>query len=147
MVVLIVGRWPTWFVAHDLNPDESQLIAGAITLRHDPVFWRSVDGGTAGPLDFFALWPAGCLHGKDDYLSARVSALGLIAAALVFAHQSIALVFGRLTARVTGFATLCFESLTLHSDFLHYSTELVAVSFVAAAFYLAVRRFVCNAGW
>jgi hypothetical protein len=145
--MLIVGRWPTWFVTRQLNPDESQLIAGALTLRYDPVFWRSVDGGTAGPFDFYALWPVGWLHGADDYFSARVTALVLIAAALIFAHQSVALVFGRMVARVTGFAAVCFESLTLHDELLHYSTELVPMCLLAAAVYLAARRFVANAPW
>jgi hypothetical protein len=147
LVVLMAGRWPTWYITRQFNPDESQLIAGAITLRHDPVFWRSVDGATAGPLDFFALLPAGWIHGADDYFSARLTALGLIAVALIFAHQTIALAFGRLVARVTGFGTLCFESLTLHNDLLHYSTELVPVSLLAVAFFLAVQRFVVKADW
>ena len=145
--VLMAGRWPTWFVTRQLNPDESQLIAGAMTLRNDPVFWRSVDGGTAGPFDFYALWPMGWLHGTDDYFSARVTALVLIAAALIFAHQGVALVFGRMAARVTGFAAVCFESLTFHDELLHYSTELVPMGLLAAACFLMVRRFVANADW
>ena len=55
---LLAFRWPTLWIPHQQNPDESQLIAGAIALRHDPVFRRSVDGGTAGPLDFYPLLPA-----------------------------------------------------------------------------------------
>src|SRR5215207_2009845 len=46
---LLAWRWPFLLVAGEFNPDESQLIAGAITLAHDPVFWRSVDGTTSGP--------------------------------------------------------------------------------------------------
>jgi hypothetical protein len=146
-LVLIAGRWPTWFVTRELGSDESQLVAGAMTLRHDPVFWRSINGGTAGPLDFYALFPVGWIHGADDYFSARVTALCLIAAALILAHQIIAVVYGRLVARCTGFATLCFESLTLHYDLLHYSTELVPVCLLAAAFFMATRRFTANTGW
>jgi hypothetical protein len=145
--VLFVGRWPTWFVTRQLNPDESMFIAGAITLRHDPVFWRSVDGTTSGPLNYYVLLPAGWIHGSDDYFSARVTALLLIAAALIFAHQAIAVVYGRQVARVTGFAALCFEALTTHTDFLHYSSELMPMCLLAAALYLAVQRFMVNAGW
>ena len=144
--VLMIGRWPTWFV-RELNPDESQLIAGALTLRHDPVFWRSVNGGTAGPLDFYALLPAGWISGADGFLSARVTALCVIAIALIFAHQTIALVYGRQVARVTGFAALCFEALTLDFDLLHYSTEIASMGLLAVAFFLAVRRFVADADW
>ncbi len=58
--LLAVARWPSWTYPRQLNPDESHLITGAFTLRSDPVFWRSMEGGSAGPLDFFALWPVGC---------------------------------------------------------------------------------------
>ncbi len=145
--VLLAGRWPTWLVTRQLNPDESQLIAGALTLRADPVFWRSVDGATAGPLDFYALWPAGWLLGADDFRSARVTAWGLLALALIFAHQTTAIVFGRIVARVTGFSALCLEALTLNPDFLHYSTELVPICLLAAAMFLLCRRFFADASW
>ena len=58
-----VGRWPSWFVTRQLDPDENQFIAEALTLRHDPILWRSADGMTSGPIDYCALmpvgWPAG----------------------------------------------------------------------------------------
>ncbi len=147
LLVLIVGRWPTWFVPRELNPDESQLLAGAITLHLDPVFWHLVKGGSSGPLDFYALLPAGWIHGADDYFSARITALCLIAATLVFAHQIVALVFGRMVARFAAFSTVCFESLTLHAELLQYSTELLPICLLAAAFFLGVRRFVGKTGW
>ncbi len=53
-LTMLAFRWPVVWTPHQLNPDESQLIAGAITLRHDPVFWRSVDGSTAGPFGFLS---------------------------------------------------------------------------------------------
>jgi hypothetical protein len=145
--VLIAGRWPTWFVTRQFNQDESAFISGAITLRHDLVFWRSVDGGTVGPFIFYALLPAGWIHGIDDYFSARLTALALIAIALIFAHQTLALVFGRQVARMTGFAAVCLEAFTLHDDLLHYSSELVPISLLALAFYLFARRFATNADW
>ena len=145
--LLFAGRWPTLFVAKELNTDESALIAGAITLRHDPMFWRSVDGATAGPLDFYALLPVGWIHGTDDYFAARLTALCLIAAALTFAHQTIALAFGKHVARIAGFSTVCFESLTQHGDLLDYGSELVPICLVAAAFFLGARRFVANSHW
>ena len=55
LLFLAAWRWPYFFAASEYNPDESQFIAGAMALAHDPVFWRSVDGVTSGPLDFYAL--------------------------------------------------------------------------------------------
>lgn len=57
LLTLLAWRWPFLLFIDELNTDESQFIAGALTLAHDPVFWRSVDGMTAGPLVFYALLP------------------------------------------------------------------------------------------
>lgn len=138
--ILAAGRWPGWLAPMQFNVDESQLLAGAHALTRDPVFWRSVNGATAGPLDFFALWPAGWLCGWVGYLAARLSAAVLIAVSLTLVHQSLALLVGRGPARLATLAVVCFEALTDAPDFLHYSTELVPMALQAAAFYAAVRR-------
>lgn len=145
--LLVAGRWPTWFLTEQLNPDESLLITGAQTLRQNPVFWRAVDTGTAGPLDVYAIQPIGWIVGQDGYFSARVTACLLIAFALIFVHQTLALVFGRQVARITTFSAVCVEALTLHDDFLHYSSELVPIALIAAAFHLFARRFATGASW
>ncbi len=146
VLLLLAGRWPTWWVTRQLDPDENQFIAGALTLRHDPVFWRSVDGMTSGPLDYYALLPVGWLRGIDDYFTARLTAFLLLGTALVFAHQACALLWGVLVARVAGFATVCFESLALRGDFLHYSSELVPLGLLALGLWLLVRRS-AGGGW
>jgi hypothetical protein len=145
LALLLAARWPELFVTREFSPDESHLLAGAITLRHDPVFWRSVDGATAGPIDFYALLPVGTLTGRDDYFSGRLTALLLIAGTLLFAHQSVALVFGRSVARLGSLGTLCFEALTLHSDLTYYSTELAPAFLLAGAFYFGLRQMLSSA--
>jgi hypothetical protein len=139
LLLLLAGRWPSLLVPWEYNPDESHLIAGALTLQIDPVFWRSVDGATAGPLDFYALWPIGSLLGNQSYLSARLTALLLIATALVAAHQAVARRLGRTSARRVIFPAVLLEAFTFHPDFLHYSTELVPVALVALAFWWGLR--------
>lgn len=141
LAILFAGRWPALLFSRELGVDESQLLAGAHTLTYDPVFWRSVNGGTAGPLDFFALWPAGWLCGWDTFLAARLTATLLLGVSLIFAHQCLALLLGRTVARLAGLAAVSLEALTHAADFLHYSTELVPVALLAVAAYAAVRRW------
>lgn len=145
VLLLGVGRWPTWFVTRQFNDDESFMIAGAATLRHDPVFWRSVDGGTAGPLDIYALLPVGWLQGIDTFASARITAFILIAVALIFTHQTLALVSGRQVARVATFSAVYLEAFTLSADWLHYSTELVPMALLALAVWAGASRMVSGA--
>ncbi len=146
LAILAAGRWPAALFPREFNADEGLLLAGAHTLTGDPVFWRSVNGGTAGPLDFFALWPAGWLCGWDSYLPARITADALLVVAFVLAHQCMALALGRPAARVASLATACFTALTFAPDFLHYSTELVPVALLAGTAYAATRRWVLGGG-
>lgn len=147
-VILLAGRWASLLYRGELNADESQLLAGAHALTHDPVFWRSVNGWTAGPLDFFALWPAGWICDWEGYLPARLTAWALIAASLALLHQCLALLAGRPAARLATLAIATIEALTNAPDFLHYSTELIPVALQAGAFYAATRRWLGGGtGW
>ena len=139
-VMLLCFRWQMLWVQHQLNPDESQLIAGALTLRHDPVFWRSVDGGTAGPLDYYPLLPAAWADGFASYAVARAIALAVVLGAVVFAGETLALLAGAALARITVLPALAAIAFTTSPDFAHYSTELMPALLLAAAGYAAVRQ-------
>jgi len=84
--------------AAQLNPDESQLIAGALTLRHDSVFWRSVDGGRRVRWIFIPCCrPLGPRH--REFAIARALSLAAIFGSLVLAGETIALCSGAAVAR------------------------------------------------
>ncbi len=137
---LLAFRWPLLWVPHQQNPDESQLIAGAITLRYDPVFWRSVDGVTAGPLDFYPLLPAAWGDGIASYAVARMIGLVTIFWTIFFAGEALALLAGATVARVAVLPALAFHALTTHPDFIYYSTELMPSLLLAAGGWLIVRQ-------
>lgn len=138
--VLLSFRWPLLGVPHQMNPDESQLIAGAITLRHDPVFWRSVDGGTAGPVDYYPLLPAAWVDGPASYRIARVIGLIAIFGALFFAGETLARFADPGIARLAVLPALAFQAFTTHPDFIYCSTEVMPVLLLAAAGFVVIRR-------
>jgi len=139
-VAVLCFRWPLLFVQHQLNPDESQLIAGAITLRHDPVFWRSVDGNTGGPLDYYPLLPAGWVTGFSSFVAARLIGLAATFAALLLAGETLALLSGASLARVVVLPALAAAAFTTCPDFIFYSTETMPTLLLAAGAYAAVRQ-------
>ncbi len=65
LLVIVAFRWPVFFYEFGRyffgdnilawNVDECQMLAGALTMLHDPVPWRSVDPTTTGPLDIYFL--------------------------------------------------------------------------------------------
>src|SRR5688572_14703264 len=137
---LLAWRWPFLLTAHDFNPDESQLIAGAITLTHDPVFWRSVDGTTSGPLNFYALLPLHALGLPLDYFSARLTGLILIWGALLAIQQTLVRSYGRAIGWLGVLpAAGCFATVT-HWDLIHYSSEHVSLFLLAFSIWLLAGR-------
>ena len=130
---VLAWRWPFLAVAGDYNPDESQQIAGALTLAHDPVFWRSVDGNTSGPLNFYVLVPLRWVGLPLDYFTARLAGLCFVAGALACCLRALAERFGRAAAWLGVVAAAAFFATTTSTDLIHYSTEHFPLLVAAAA--------------
>jgi len=73
------------------RPAWGLLLVGAITLRHDPVFWRSVDGGTAGPLNYYPLLPAARADGLAAHAVARGIGLAAVLAKALLTDEPLAI--------------------------------------------------------
>lgn len=139
-VFLFAWRWPFLLIATELNPDESQFISGAITLAHDPVFWRSVDGSTSGPLNFYVLLPLHWLGLSLDYFTARLIGLLLVGGALYCCHLALARHFGRAAAWVGLLPAVMFFATTTHPDLIHYSSEHLPLFLIGVAIWLLASR-------
>ncbi len=127
LATLLAWRWPPLFNPREYNPDESQLIAGAITLTHDPVFWRSVDGTTSGPLNFYALLPTHWLGVPQDYFNARLTGLLLVWGSLWCGYWIVRSAYGASVGVLGLLPGLAFYAVTTDRDFLHYSSEHVSI--------------------
>jgi hypothetical protein len=136
LLFLLAWRWPPLFWPQGLNPDESQLVSGAITLTRDPVFWRSVDGNTAGPFNFYALLPLHWLGLPLDYLSARLTGLLLVWGALFCCYRMLRASLDAATARVGLLPGALFFATVYNGDFIHYSTEHLPLCLFSAAAWL-----------
>ncbi len=132
-LLLLAWRWPWLLVPVEFNPDESQLIAGALTLRVDPVFWRSVDGTTSGPLNFYALLPLTWLGLPADYFSARLTGLILVWASLLAGGWALRQLGAGILAPVAVAPAALFFAATTDGDFVHYSSEHVVLALVPFA--------------
>ena len=140
LLFLVAWRWPYFFAASEYNPDESQFIAGAMALAHDPVFWRSVDGVTSGPLDFYALLPLHWLGLPLDYFGARVTALLLTWLTLLFVQRAFRTYAASAVAQLAVLPGAVFFAAASAADFVHYSSELAPLALLALAVGLIERR-------
>lgn len=140
LLFLLAWRWPYLLAAAEYNPDESQFVAGAMTLVQDPVFWRSVDGGTAGPLDFYALLPLHWVGFPLDYFSARLTALLLSWAALLACLRIFRTETPSAPAGLLVLPAAVFFAAGTEPNFVHYSSHHLSLLLVALAVHWRDRR-------
>ena len=123
VLLVVYMRLPVVIFNEELNPDESQMLSHAITLAQDPVYWRSVDGTTIGPLDNYLLVAPHLFGFQIDYTSGRVMGLFCICNALLFLFFALKNWFGDQQARTMFLVPIIFLAFTQETDFVHYSSE------------------------
>ncbi len=131
IVLLAFMRLPVIVFNRELNQDESQMLSHAITLLQDPVYWRSVDGTTIGPLDNYLLILPKLLGFQLDYSAARLMGLLCVAGAWLLLFAAIKNWFGAAIARGVSIVPLLFVAFTQEIDFVHYSSEQLPVLLLA----------------
>lgn len=134
--LLFLLRLPSIVFDYEINPDESQMITQALTLRHDPVYFRSVDGTTGGPLDSYFLILPSLIGLPFDYITAHLTAFFLISACLWLLFRTARLWFGEPAARLALLPLVLVLGLTQNGDFLHYNSELVPLLLLSLSYYL-----------
>ncbi len=139
LAVLFFLRLPSIMYNREINPDESQMITQARTLTVDPVYFRSVDGTTIGPLDSYALIVPSWMGLPFDYRSARLLGFLLIAASLFFLYKTARLWFGERPAQLALLPVLFTLGLTQNGDLLSYCSELVPLFLLSAGTWLFSR--------
>ena len=127
---------PTIVYDAEINPDESQMITQAFTLFHDPVYFRSVDGTTGGPLNSYFLIIPGLLGLPFDYITAHFTAFCLVAGYLWLLFVVAGRWFGQSIAPLALVPFVFMLGLTQNGDFLHYNSELVALLLLSVSYYL-----------
>lgn len=131
-LVLLLFRWPAIIAPAYRGSDEGEWIAGALTLLHDPVFWRSVDGTTGGPLIYYPLLPLEAL-GWLNHAGLRIVATLLTGGAVWFSYAGFRCVWGDAIARLSVLPAVGFFAFETRLDFVFYSTEHVPLLLLAIA--------------
>ena len=118
-----------------LNPDESQMITQALTLREYPIVWKSVDPTTGGPLLSYMLILPTFFGFGFDYINAHFLAAVYLAGAMVFTFLAAKNWYGPRVAQISILPVLIILSFTINAEFLHYSSELLSILLISIALY------------
>ncbi|SFF05024.1 hypothetical protein [Spirosoma endophyticum] len=139
LITLTFMRLPSLFHNEELNPDEGQLVTQAITLLQDPVFGRSVDGTSIGPINSYLLLLPHLIGLPTDYIAAHLTSLILIGLALAFFYFGLIRLILPAASRLSLVIILVFFAWATENDYLHYSSELSSLPIITACFYFAIR--------
>jgi len=130
----IAFRWPSLVFNREIaNPDESQLIAAAITLSHDPLFFRSVDGTTCGPVDEIPLTGLALLGLRLDYQVSHSVALCLSLLGIGATWLALRRILPEAVARLAILPVVAVVAFCDFWDFLQLSTEQFPAAIIAIA--------------
>jgi hypothetical protein len=144
-LVLLAVALPVWRIRSllyngEINVDESQILAQALKYLSDPMPWRSVVGGSSGPLNTWVLLWAPLLGLKLGYLAARITGLLCTFALLSGTIFSLSEIAGRRLALVAAMPATTLLLSTLNLDFLHFSSEQFPAALCAWIVYLIARQ-------
>ena len=136
LLTFFAFRWPAFFAGQMENPDEAQLIAGALTLREGGLPWKSVDGQTSGPINHYALLLTGPLGLPLNYLGARVLASLFLAGTVLALHGSMRRLMPEWIARLALLPAVPLWAFGTFHDLLQFSSEHTPLLLLALAGWL-----------
>ncbi|MGH8018817.1 MAG: hypothetical protein ACREIA_11075, partial [Opitutaceae bacterium] len=141
IVLLLAWRWPYIVGPHILNPDESQMIAGAITLKEFPVFWKYVDGTTHGPLADIPLLVGNLFGVPLNYGGARFIAGALILGGMTIAGRGFMHRYQPQAIRIGLAPAMFLEASIAYYDFTGYMSETMPLFLILTSIGLLVPVF------
>lgn len=135
---VLLLRMPSVLIPHELNVDESGILAQGMKYVLDPLPWRSVDGTTSGPVNAYLLSVL-LLGFKPSYILLHLTATALVCLHILVAYRTLLNLCSPRVAAVIILPMTLFYALASDSEYLHYSSELLPTLLLAAGFYFLVR--------
>lgn len=134
---VFTSRWPGLFYPHGFNPDEDQFVAAARALVADPLFFRSTETASSGPLNIYPLWLAGLSGELPTLFSGRLIGLFMIWISLTGLYFSGKAFTSEISARIGTLTIVTFWGFTNFWDFVHYTSEHPPVMLLSTAWAFA----------
>jgi hypothetical protein len=135
----VICRLPVIWHNQEINPDESQVLTQALTLKFvSPVWAVAVDGTTSGPLNTYFLYFLNLLGLPLDYTTAHLANVVLCLLSLVVIFKICQKLTSDYAAQIAILIPVLFLSITQHSDLVSYNSEMVSVLLTSMCGFLLV---------
>ncbi|GAB3934398.1 hypothetical protein [Larkinella terrae] len=137
----IIQKLP--FILHngEINPDESQMLTQAITLEFDPVFWRSVDGTTSGPINSYLLLLLEYIGFPFNYSTLHLFSVTLTITSLAITYFTLRIFLPFNVSFPSLFIIYSFFFFTNHRDFNHFNSELPSVMLLTTGVFILAKVY------
>jgi len=140
LAALLLARLP--LLCYDvLNPDEAFLLSTAMRVHLDPVAYRSFDPGTSGPLNIYMLSIRSWFGAPLTYVSSRMTGVLLVFGTLLFLWLTYRQFLDQRNASLALLPSFSFYLFAWDADYVHCSSEHLAVFLSAAATWLLARDY------
>lgn len=139
-IMMLAFRWPMIAMAGEANPDESQLLAGALTAWHRGQVW-SIDMGYCSLWAFLPLTLPAFIGWPIDFFGGRCVTFLMTLGSLFFLWLGLRHLFTDRWARILILPLACLYGFTPFWDFLRYTGEQSAQLCLAVTLYLIITAF------
>jgi hypothetical protein len=149
VLTIALPVWRLWPLLYngELNVDESQVLAQAMRFGIDPVPWRSVVGGSSGPLNTWIVMWAPLVGLPYSYLPARITSLACILVTLHATAWTAGRICGKRLSLLLTLPAATLMLTTLNPDFLHLASEMLPSAMLAYLVALLLNRWYSPPAW
>lgn len=146
LMFLIIARWPSLFWYRGYSIDEDQFLSAAWVLLQDPLFFRSVETASSGPMNIYPILLPNLWGASIDFMSMRLVSLVLWSVAVGFAFFAVLSFVNVEFARVGMLLPIAFYGLTAFWDFTGYPSEIPSLTFIFAGLFCASKIWALDPG-
>jgi hypothetical protein len=141
VMIVLTGlmRLPVFLFNHELDPDESQVLAQGMTLAIDPIIYQSVDPTTGGPLTSYLLAGFAQLGFTLNFHLAHVLGWALTLLSLFLVYQSAHYLQLKATAQWALLPFISFTCFIQLADFVSFYSEATSMVLLSASLWLLAR--------
>jgi hypothetical protein len=139
---VFAARWPSLFWYKGYSIDEDQFLSAAWTLIKDPIFFRSVETGSSGPMNIYPMLVSVILGIIPGFISIRLISLFMTCSALALSYFACKKITAIQYARTGILMPSAFFGLTSFWDFSGYSSEVPSILYLCIG--LACASFIFN---
>ena len=121
------------------HPDEPAMVVQAYTLLKDPVFFRSVEGGTNGPFNSYVLSALLAIGFPYNYTTARIACFILSVLCVWFLYRAICVLGYSKFARLGILPTALFFAYQQDYELFQYTSHHMPIFVVSVCIWLIAR--------